>query len=157
MAIEIASISAALQGVKVLKELIFASTELNKKTEISMAVADVMEKLADAQSSIISSNNELLTLQAKYADLEKQLAEIENWKNEANRYHLHEIGPQVFTYKLKESHADREPIHYLCTNCYSNRKKSILNLVTSSSDAISYSCPSCPTKYFVNYHAAPLR
>ena len=122
-----------------------------------MAIADTMEKLADAQSSIIASNNHLLTLQAKISNLEKQLSEVESWERESGRYALYEVGTGVFTYILKESHADGEPVHHLCTACYAKKKKSILQLAISNEDILAYDCKECGKKTVVCFPNLPPR
>ena len=66
----------------------------------------------------------------KVRELEATIAEYDNWEAEKDRYELYQIKPSGgFAYRLrKECVQDAEPNHYICPNCYENRRKSILQM-----------------------------
>ena len=60
----------------------------------------------------------------------KAIAGFETWDAEKQRYELKPIGTQgVFAYSLKPEHENGEPPHWICPDCYQDRKKSILQTV----------------------------
>jgi NMD protein affecting ribosome stability and mRNA decay len=61
-----------------------------------------------------------------YAAWKKQIAELEALDAEKQKYQLAQIRPGVYAYTPKESASTLEPAHMLCTNCYEERHRSIL-------------------------------
>jgi hypothetical protein len=59
-------------------------------------------------------------------ELEEEKAKLEAWNTEKQRYKLTELGPGMTTYTLKEGMENGEPPHHLCTNCYNEGHKSIM-------------------------------
>lgn len=110
-------IAAAIQGFKLLWDKIQATKELSDSTAILVAVNDVQQKL-------IAANNAAIASQDKVLELETKLREIEDWNTQIQRYELFKFPTSAFAHKLKQ--ANDEPMHYLCSACVNNKKKSIL-------------------------------
>ena len=126
--------SQAHQIIKVLLDLKIDSATLAKITALQSV-------LAEAQTSQLALLEQNSTLVQRKNDLEKEIARLETWAHESQRYHLHEIQPAVVAYALKESHANGEPPHWLCANCYNNSQKSILNRGKVGGIDHTYTCP----------------
>jgi rubrerythrin len=106
------------------------------------------------QGIVLDLQSEMLMIQSDYQqvlrareDLEKKLAAYENWEAQRARYHLERVGQGIFVYALNTDHQGSEPVHWLCTRCYDNKQKSILQRVETND----YCCPVCkmqisPTK-----------
>ncbi|HVX78858.1 MAG TPA: hypothetical protein VHB49_22215, partial [Bradyrhizobium sp.] len=62
--------------------------------------------------------------------LEKEVARLETWDAEKQRYQLTEIHPGVFARTLKEGMENGEPQHSLCDACYEASFKSRLKRET---------------------------
>jgi hypothetical protein len=99
-------------------------------------IAKSMKDMNDAvvrNQAVYDLTEQILTAQEKYAaaieqvrELERQVATFENWDAEAKRYEMRDFGGGTIAYALKQSMANGEPPHNLCSACFQNRKKGIL-------------------------------
>lgn len=99
-----------------------------------------------------------LALTAKFAqaaqferirELEKEAAESKEWAAEREKYQLSEWESGncwAFTYVLKQEHRAVTPVHHLCTNCYEDGRKSILQKESGGGDDAYLACPRCKTR-----------
>jgi len=99
-----------------------ASDEAKRNAQL-IAFQSVIIQL---QSTIASVQIQNASLLQDKRDLERQIAEMNGWEGEKQRYTLVTIWDGSVAYALKESASQGEPPHWLCTFCYSNGKKSIL-------------------------------
>jgi hypothetical protein len=135
----IASLNAAVNITKAMKDLRDGSIVQSKVIELQSAILD-------AQNSLFSANEERATLIQKVGQLEKQLADTEAWEAEKQRYQMTEAGPGVFAYILKPAMRGSEPSHYVCANCYRLRKISVLQHVRVHGIGDFMECAACNTK-----------
>jgi hypothetical protein len=134
-----AEITAAFQSAKTAVDLIKATKELSNSNELLTAVNDVQVKLSGAIASALSSQEKQALLAERVRDLETQLRDSEDWKNQMQRYKLFEFPTRALAYQLKRELANGgEPIHYLCTACVDKKKKTILQPMLSY-----LHCPEC--------------
>lgn len=98
---------------------------------------------------ILSAKEQQMALLDRIRDLEQELMAHEQWAAEKERYKLTDFGGGTFAYELKETHAEGEPPHRICANCYSKSHKSILqNDGMRNSGREAFNCPSCGTQFF---------
>lgn len=135
---EIGTAIATLKGMSDLTSLIL-------KSKVDSAVT---EKAIGLQTSIISLQSTLMTIQNENQELlheknelTQKLSEIEKWNAEAEGYKLTEITSGVFVY-VANSQGD-DPVHWLCPNCYGDRRKSMLQSEGTGIEGTDYSCPKC--------------
>ena len=119
-------ITAAIQSTKTAFELLKATQGLSNYSELLTAVTEVQMKLAAALASGLESQEKQAALAERVRELEKQLAEIEDWKSQIQRYHLFQFPTGALAYALKADMANGEPMHYLCTACVDKKKKTTL-------------------------------
>jgi vacuolar-type H+-ATPase subunit I/STV1 len=93
-------------------------------------VAELQEQILDAQESAIGANQERVTLIETISELKQKVAQLEAWNTEKERYKKVEVTEGVIAYTLKEGTESGEPAHYACTDCYSDKKISILKSET---------------------------
>ena len=74
----------------------------------------------EAQSALLEEIRSLIT----------QMARMETWEADKQRYTLKEIEPGQFAYALEEETAGGEPTHLLCANCYNQSQKPISHTET---------------------------
>ncbi|SNB46261.1 hypothetical protein [Geobacter sp. DSM 9736] len=139
----ISEFSAAVQSVKALKEVLTAAHELKDSTALIAAVNEVHGKLVIAYENVINSQEQRLSAQQKISELEKEITEIMNWKQETERYALAEIGKGVFAFVVKTDRQNGEPSHKLCTACFEKRQKGYLNLSCKDGRGTFYKCNVC--------------
>lgn len=142
--------SQAHQIINVLLSLKVDSETLAKIT----ALQSVLAEAQTSQVALLEQNSSLLKLKN---ELEKEIARLETWSHESQRYKLHEIQPAVIAYALKESHARGEPAHWLCANCYNSGQKSILVPGEEGNVDRKFTCPrrECGSSFFVSFGNNP--
>jgi hypothetical protein len=121
-----AEIVAAVQSTKSLAELIKAAHSLSNYSELLTAVTTVQMKLTDAIASELASQEKQAALAERVRELEKQIAEIEDWKSQMQRYALFQFPTGALAHALKPGLENGEPVHYLCTSCVDKKQKSTL-------------------------------
>lgn len=121
-----AEITAAIQSTKTAIELVKAAHGLSNYSDLLTAVTAVQIKLTDAIASELASQEKQAALAERVRELENQIAEIEDWKSQIQRYALFQFPTGALAYALKEGMENGEPIHYLCTACVDKKKKTTL-------------------------------
>jgi len=139
----ISEFSAAVQTVKVLKDILASAHELKDSTTLIAAVNEVQNKLTIAYESVINSQEDRLSLQQRVSELEKELAKIMDWRQEAERYALTEVGPGVIAFVVKPDRRNGEPTHKLCSACFSKSKKGYLQKTSVDGRGTHYKCDCC--------------
>ncbi len=134
-----AEINTAFQSVKTAIALIKATKELSSSTELLTAMNDVHMKLSDAIASALASQEKQAALAEQVHTLQAQLRDVEDWKQEMNRYQLIEFpDTKALALQLRADMANGEPIHYLCRACAERKKKTTLQPI-----ATYLHCPQC--------------
>ena len=117
-----AEISAAIQSVASLNEILRATKELRDRNDLVAAVSQVNEKLMLANGVALESQEKQAALSNEVRELQSKLAELERWETEIQRYEMHRFATGALAYRLKPSTEQGEPTHFLCPDCVSNRK-----------------------------------
>ena len=118
-------------AVESIRQLATILNGLRKSKDLSSTQAQVQinrsaELVNDALSKAINSQMTQLELTKKLEELQRKVHEFERWESEEKKYSLRcYSGQYVYQLKAELVNADR-PNHYLCANCYDERKKSIL-------------------------------
>lgn len=121
-----AEIVAAIQGTKTAIDLVKATNGLSNYSELLGAVTAVQMKLTDAVSAALASQEKQAALAERVRELEKQVAEVEDWRNQMSRYSLFQFPTGALAYALKTGLEDGQPMHYLCTSCVDKKQISTL-------------------------------
>jgi hypothetical protein len=139
----ISDLKIALESIKIISDILKSNKSIANHNEINTAVSVVNEKLILANEMIFFCHEKQKTLTNRVADLEKILAEHDNFERQALRYILHEFKSGMLAYALKPGMENGEPVHYLCNNCMENRKLSKLQPVKVGIKILAYTCHSC--------------
>jgi hypothetical protein len=94
------------------------------KLEFNNALLDLNQK----QIQIVQANHQLVT---ENEGLKKQIAAHNRWEVERARYELFEPVKGTFVYALKCQFVGEEPAHWLCSVCFQDGLKSILQQSSS--------------------------
>lgn len=127
--IDAGSIAALLGSLKTAGDIAKGLIELKSIAEIQGKVIELQRIILTAHESALSAQASQAVLLEEKRKLETKLAQIEDWKDEANRYELTDYGGGTFAYKLKSGMENGEPIHAICPECYQKRHKSILQTI----------------------------
>src|SRR5690606_36009610 len=96
------------------------------EAELVARTRDLNERLGDALEQLIAAQTEHLALLAEKAELEAQVLKLQDWAHEKQRYQRHQMPAGSFVYRLKPGMEAGEPTHDICTECYQQGIKSIL-------------------------------
>lgn len=148
---DITSITSAIAGAKTASEIIKNILPMVKNTKPEEDFIDLKNIILTLQSELSSTYANQVELLNIKDDLEKQLTKFQTWHKEKRKYKLEELQPGIFVYSPKPKAKSTEPIHWLCTNCYEDGSKSILQTTDYNSVGRSYVCHRCNLKIFVSY------
>jgi hypothetical protein len=116
----------------VVTEAIAGLSAIKTALDMAKALENIQEAVArdravfELQREILSAQQAQFVLVDRIRDLEKQIADFDEWKAEKKRYEMKEFGGGTIAYALKPSMANGEPLHNLCCKCYNNGKKGVL-------------------------------
>ncbi len=139
----IAELSAALSSIKAVTDIAKGIIGLNKDVAVNQKAAELLGVITALQSQLSAHQSEYDELLQSKRDLEKQLEEFQRWSETESHYELKEVHTAIFVYAPKEKEKSEQPVHWLCTNCWEERKKSILQCNYKHSGGASYTCPRC--------------
>lgn len=150
---DIASITATITGLKAASDIVNGLMNAKTSSAVDTAVRELNAHLLTVQREAMAANTEQFTMIEEIRALKKEIAHIKAWDSEKKRYQLTDLwNTGVLAYALKESMSNAEPPHYLCTNCYEEGRKRILNLQKNSkSGRLMLVCPFCKTEFHSMY------
>ena len=150
---DMSAIAAALSSFSALKDIAQAIVSLHDAQALQAKVLEFNRQLIDAQTKILAVNEERSALIEEIHQLKKQVADLEAWETEKQRYELKSIGAGSFARALKPETQGSETPHYICANCYENRQKSILQPEPTSMASRALAtppmlfCPKCKARF----------
>jgi hypothetical protein len=150
-------LKTALDSLKILRGLKGVSGDKTAQEEISK----LHEIIVSAQQSAITANLSQLEIIQQNRALEEKLAQFERWDHEKTRYQLRDVNPgrgSVFVWALKPGVQDDEPFHVLCTRCFEQRRRSIIQGTADLRKAQRvHICLECKSEYVFGAIVAPDR
>lgn len=103
----------------------------------------------------MAANAEQVAMAEEIRALKAQIESMKGWQEEATRYKLVEPWSNgSLVYALREVEKKSEPAHYLCTKCFSDGRKSILNPLEDGKGWCIYRCPHCKSEVRNGYRNA---
>ena len=159
--VDMAMISGAMSALKAVGDSAKAMVAIHDAGVLRSKVAELNTQIVAAQTSTLAALSDQFALLERVRELEKQVTDFEAWEDEQQRYQLEAVTVEAFAYALKPDTGSGEPPHWLCTTCYSNRKKSIMQAAgpaaqTGIESRLSrWKCPVCPNTFRVPYNVHP--
>lgn len=136
-------IQSAISSLKTAANIANGFLKLKSIADIQGKVIELQSSILAAQSSALAAQSEQATMIQRIGDLETEIARIKAWEETKQRYELYEPTVGTFVYALKVQGKGTEPTHWICTNCYDNGRRSILQLSRVGHEVNHYICPSC--------------
>jgi hypothetical protein len=135
----VAEIFGGISAFKAMFDLAKGLKDIDDATRRNAVAIELQEKILaarEAQSAALE----------RIGQLEKQVADFEAWDTEKKRYELKNIGHSCFARMLKPEARGSKPPHFICANCYDNRRISVIQHGPPKPGAsIGYFCPNCGT------------
>jgi Zn finger protein HypA/HybF involved in hydrogenase expression len=140
-------IRGALGALQSASNIIKTLAGLRSEGERSTKLIELQSQIVAAQASAIQANLAQSNLIDRVHQLEAQIAQMEAWSAEKQRYELKAISTGAFAYALKTDASGTEPAHYICQPCYEKGKKRILQFNPSAMVDVgiphTLKCPEC--------------
>lgn len=102
---------AGLSALKTAFDIAKGLKDINDASIRNSAVIELQEKILSAQQSQFA-------LAEKIGNLEKEVARLEAWDTDKQRYELKDVGLGSLAYVVKEMMRESEPPHQIRTACY---------------------------------------
>ncbi len=115
----VTSLRAALDIIKAMVSLRDAEAFRAKSIELQGVVLEAFEKAIEAREAHTQQSDRIRALEA-------EVANFKAWDAEKQRYELKAIGNGTVARILKRDARGTEPPHWLCPQCFEQRKKSFL-------------------------------
>lgn len=133
----VAEVYAGLSAFKAMFDMAKGLKDINDAAIRNGAVIELQEQILTAQQ-------QQAALIERIGDLEKEIATYDKWDSEKEKYELKPVSISgMLAYMLKKETRGSEPPHWLCTNCYENRKRSILQFYGTRGRENHYKCHCC--------------
>ena len=148
-------ITAAVGSLKVAGEIAVGLVNLKTMGEVQTKAIELNQKIISAQHEIFAAHTAQTALIQRVGELEKQIANMEAWETEKQRYQMVIPYPGATVYALKKTMSEGEPAHYVCASCYQTGKRSILQCreptVGKGVRLAVFSCPACKSETHTIY------
>ncbi len=128
---------------------------LQSMAEVQGKVIELQSAILSAQSNAMEANSQQLIMVEEIRTLQTQIESMKGWREEAKRYKL--VGPWsngTLVYALREKAKENEPAHYICTKCFEDGRKSLLNPLDDAKGWCIYRCPQCKSEVRNGYRNA---
>ena len=143
---DISLVQGMVSSFKLASDITKSLLELKSISEIQAKVIDLQSAILSAQSNALAANAHQTAMIEEIRNIKEEIARVKAWEKEKQRYKL--INPWLGTvlYALKEECSASEPPHWICTKCYEEGNKSILN---PQNKPVGYVlvCPRCKSEF----------
>jgi len=148
-------IQGAISGMKTASDIAKAILELKSMTDVQGKVIELQSAILSAQSSALSANVDQAAMAEEIRQLRERIEALARWGEERKRYRLVRPFDGAVVYGLRASMADGDPPHWICTKCYEDGRKVILNPKENPKGSSLLSCPTCKAEIVTPWRNAP--
>lgn len=150
-------LAIASASLKAAKDIAQGMASLQDAASLHQKQVEFQSKLLDATSAVFAAQEERSAMLERIRELKKEVARLESWEDEKQRYELVSLAPNMVAYAPKESMRGTEPPHYLCANCFAAGKKSFLQQRIRGQSLDKYICNSCNEELPIHKDTPPQR
>lgn len=147
---DIASISAAWTSMKAASEIARVLFDAKVDSAAKDQILTMRGLIASSLDAVIVAKEEVQAARDAERAATDKLVAYEEWLEERKRYKLFSPSDGTILYALKKEESNGDLAHYICTNCYKDSKKSILQGLVIDG-AFAWECPDCHTKFRTNH------
>jgi len=145
--VDISLIQGTITSLKFAGDVAKSLLELKTLGDVQGKVIELQSAILSAQSSALSANADQSAMVDEIRALKEEIARVRAWDIQKQRYKLTSPWEEGgVAYALKQSMANGEPPHLICTKCYEDGRKSILNPSKNEKGFILYGCPICKSQ-----------
>ncbi len=141
--VDVTAIVTAMSGLKAATDIAKGIFDIKSISEVQGKVIELQSVILVAQGSAMAAQSEQYSLQEKVRQLETDLAKLQSWETERDRYQLEELPPGILVYRLKPGFENGVPPHRICATCYNRGSKSLLHITDRGNGLTNGKCYSC--------------
>ena len=146
-------IQGTISGLKTASDIAKSFLELKSIADVQGKVIELQSAILSAQSSALSANADQAAMVEEIRTLKKEITDIKAWEEQKQRYKLVNPweGAISVVYSLKESRKNSEPAHWICTKCYDDGRRTILQPRENKDGFVLLVCPTCKSEIHTGY------
>ena len=154
---DITLIQGAITGLKTAYDIVIGMGKLNTLEQVQTKSIELGQIIIAAQTSVFNAYAAQSAMIEEIRTLKEEIVRVKAWESQKNRYKLTtQWKAGGIAYALKESTKESEPPHLICTKCYEDGRKSILNPLANSNGFIAYICPVCKSQIPTGWRGNPI-
>ena len=142
---------AVVSPLKTAGETLQKLIELRDLAKFGKPLGELYAQVISAQQGAVAAQTEQFALLERVRQLEKQIADMDTWNCEKQKYELKEVYSGAFAYALKDRGEGTEPPHWICAACYQKGQKRIIQKGAADLGLWLYVCPSCKAAIRANW------
>ncbi len=151
--VDLMSIQGAIFSLKTATDIAKGFLQLQSMAEVQGKVIDLQSAILAAQSSALAAQSEQSSMIQQVRELEEEITRVKAWEREKQRYKLVAILRGATAYALKESCKGTEPPHWICTKCYDDGRRTILQPQYDKTGLGLLVCPTCKSALHSQYRS----
>ena len=124
--VDLNSIALSLESLSALSTISRELLGLVKSKDISGKIGEMNAIILETQQFALSAQSDQLSLSKRISDLEDELTRLRDFRTEKENYQLQALGKTAFAYVHKNPVDSGNPQHWLCSTCYDQDRKSLL-------------------------------
>ena len=115
-----------ITGIKAATSLSKELLTLKLGGDVQAKVSEMNTKLISAQQHATTAYSSQMELSKLVHDLEEEVVRLKDWNVKKQDYELQALGKTAFAYVYKPPVDSTEPMHWLCSRCCDQDRKSVL-------------------------------
>lgn len=149
---------SAVSGIKTALDIAKGVASLKTATEINQAVIDIQRALLEAHAGAFEDRQTIAKLTDQILELQRQLKASADWETEKSRYVLTKSPKGAYTYNLRADLESEVTPHKICSNCFDQCQKSVLQTIASGHGGELVECPRCKSRFELSeFHYPPIQ
>ena len=124
--VDMSAIGVVATSLNTLVNMTKAMKDVHDATLFDSKVFELQRAILETQQSVFAANEERTALIEEIRAAKAQIARLEAWEAEKQRYELKDVGRGSLAYAIKETMRGGEPPHQICAHCYQKDHKRIL-------------------------------
>jgi hypothetical protein len=151
----LAEISAGLSSLKAAKDIVQGLSEAKTEAATNGVKIELQGLILEAQQGLFAAQEAQSGGARRIAELEQEIARLNDWSVERERYHLVDIYEGAVAYMLRAAMAEGTPAHWLCTNCFDQGRKSHLQPQGKVGTNTVHKCGACQSTVVIHMSITP--
>jgi Zn finger protein HypA/HybF involved in hydrogenase expression len=139
----LATFSTVAGSLKTLADTVKTMVNLRDSVAFQAKANELQSQISAALADAISAYDAQSTQLQHIRELEEEIGRMKAWEAEKQRYELKDLGWGALAYMLKTDARNTEPPHWVCTNCYGQRRISIIQYAMKKGEGRRLCCPAC--------------